>query len=111
MKTKNNNFIHIIYKMGNFLQNIDKAVTHGGRAGHKARRAARQVAKARRAAKKGDIKTAEKFGAKAYKSGKQAAKQGHKGIKAVKRSGKQVVAAGRAAVNRNPAGVATAFVE
>jgi hypothetical protein len=111
MKTKINLFIGLIYKMANFLKNVEKAVTHGGRAGKKGKRAIRQAKKAKKAAKKGDVTGAEKFAAKAYKSGKQATKQGIKGGKAVKRGGKQLIKAGTAAAARNPAGVASAFVE
>ena len=99
--------------MANFLKNVGKAVKHGDRAGHKAKRAVRQAKKrqkkgseTRRHAGGGEI-----CGPKALKSGFQAGKQGHKGAKAVKRGGKQLGKAASAAATRNPAGVAKAFVE
>ncbi len=97
--------------MANFLQNVASAVKHGDRAGHKALRAKRQLRKAKKRAKKGDVAGAEKFAAKAYKTGKQGVKQGMRTKHAVTRGGKQLGRAAGAAVRRNPAGVAAAFVE
>ena len=93
------------------VSDIRGAVKHGKRSGHKAKRAARQIKKARKAAKHGDVAGALKFAKKAGKSGFQAGKQASKGAKHAKKGVGRIMKAGSAAVGGNYSGAATAFVE
>ena len=93
------------------IKDIQGAVKHGKRSGHKAKRAARQLKKAKKAAKHGDIAGAVKFAKKAGKSGYQAGKQARKGAKHAKKGAGRILKAGTSAVAGNVTGAAAAFVE
>lgn len=93
------------------IKDIQGAVKHGKRSGHKALRAKRQLKKARKAVKHGDIAGAMKFAKKAGKSGYQAGKQASKGAKHAKKGVGRVMKAGASAVSGNYTGAAGAFVE
>ena len=93
------------------ISDIQGAVKHGKRSGHKAKRAARQLKKAKKAAKHGDLSGAVKFAKKAGKSGYQAGKQAKKGAKHAKKGVGRIMKAGASAASGNYAGAGAAFVE
>ena len=93
------------------IKDIQGAVKHGKRSGHKALRAKRQLKKARKAVRHGDIRGAMKFAQKAGKSGYQAGKQASKGAKHAKQGAGRILKAGASAVGGNFTGAAGAFVE
>lgn len=113
MKTKINLFVAIIYKMAgkDVFSQIRRGIDMSGRAEKKRRRAGKQLQRAKRKFKKGDVAGGDKMLGKAKKSGVGMKRAGRKAIGSGMRVGDQARRAGTAVATGNYAGAAGAFVE
>tara|TARA_R110002153_G_scaffold148698_2_gene300086 strand:- start:3879 stop:4178 length:300 start_codon:yes stop_codon:yes gene_type:complete len=93
------------------LSQFRKGLDMGGRATKKGKRAQRQVMRAKRKFKKGDVAGGDKMLGKAKKSALGAKRAGRKGAGSGVRVGRTVLKAGRAAAAGDYAGAAGSFVE
>ena len=113
MKTKINIFVAIIYKMAgkDVFSQIRKGIDMTGRAEKKRRRAGKQLQRAKRKFRKGDVAGGDRMLGKAKKSGIGMKRAGRKAIGSGMRVTDQARRAGMAISTGNYAGAGAAFVE